>query len=60
MIRNHQICRLKLNGYKNDMIKIKGRIQDENSEFGMFLDELDYDDGSILSLNEDAVHLNIQ
>ncbi|HPJ12011.1 MAG TPA: S8 family serine peptidase [Caldisericia bacterium] len=40
---------------QNDTIKITGRIQDENSDFGMFLYyELDYDDGSILSLNEDG------
>lgn len=38
-----------------DIVKVTGRINDENAAFGLFLYyELDYDDGSILSLNDDG------
>jgi minor extracellular serine protease Vpr len=40
---------------QSDTIKITGRIDDENASFGLFLYyELDYDDGSILPINDDG------
>jgi hypothetical protein len=40
---------------RSDTIKISGKIHDDNASFGLFLYyELDYDDGSILPLNDDG------